>query len=248
MKIQIIGSGNVATHLCHAFADAAEVEMINSRTLQGIDLSADISLIAVSDEAIASVASRLPALEGTVAHTSGSVSIDMLGCRFKKKGVFYPLQTFSKNRKLDYSEIPVFIEGSDSEVEKELEKAANLFTGHIHKADSKLRASLHLSAVFACNFTNRLYAHAAKIMDSAGLDFQCLLPLIRESMEKLSVLTPEEAQTGPASRGDMEICRKHLQMLEADEEARTIYELLTQSIIKARNSNEDTSARDEDGN
>lgn len=237
MRIAIIGGGNVATHLYRAFSVSNECDMclmVSSRTLEGLPEDADIYLIAVSDSAVSEVAGRIPLVEGIVAHTSGSVGIEAIGNRHCNKGVFYPLQTFSKDSVLDYADIPVFVEGSDGAVADILAKAASVFSDHVLEADSGLRRRLHVAAVFACNFTNRLFGIAEGIMGDAGLDFRLLLPLIRQSIAKLETISPAEAQTGPAVRGDLEVCRKHLEMLKSKPELCEIYGLLSDSIYKTR--------------
>ena len=217
MRIAIIGGGNVATHLYRAFSVSNECDMclmVSSRTLEGLPEDADIYLIAVSD-----VAGRIPLVEGIVAHTSGSVGIEAIGNRHCNKGVFYPLQTFTKDSALDYADVPVFVEGSDGAVAEILVKAASVFSDHVLEADSGLRRRLHVAAVFACNFTNRLFGIAEGIMGDAGLDFRLLLPLIRQSIAKLETMSPAEA---------------HLEMLKSKPELCEIYGLLSDSIYKTR--------------
>ena len=231
MRVSIIGQGNVGTHLCVVLAGVAdEVITVNSRTLEDLPLNSDIYLIAVKDEAVASVAERLPELSGIVAHTSGSVGADVLK-RFERYGVFYPLQTFTKGGYLDYSAIPVFVEGSDKAVEQKLLDLASLFTKKLHVADSGLREKLHIAAVFACNFTNHLWKLADDMLADNGLGLDVIFPLIEASVEKLRYMSPNEAQTGPASRGDVDIIRKHEAALKGTPLA-GIYATLSDSIMK----------------
>lgn len=221
----------MGTHLCVALAGVAdEVITVNSRTLEDLPLNSDVYLIAVKDEAIAPVAERLPELSGIVAHTSGSVGADALK-RFERHGVFYPLQTFTKGGYLDYSAIPVFVEGSDKAVEQKLLDLALLFTKKLHVADSGLREKLHIAAVFACNFTNHLWKLADEMLADNGLGLDVIFPLIEASVEKLRYMSPNEAQTGPASRGDTEIVRKHETALAGTPLA-GIYTTLSDSITK----------------
>lgn len=234
MKISIIGGGNVATHLCVALSDKAdEVVMVNSRTLEDLPEDSDIYIISVSDRAIAEVASRLPELPGIVAHTSGSVPMDVLSPYAKRYGVFYPLQTFTKWVDLDYSRIPVFIEGSDKSVATALTSLASLFTTHIHAADSILRKKLHVASVFACNYVNRLWTIADELLAADGLSLEVMRPLIDATVEKIHRLPPAEAQTGPASRGDRPVVEEHLKMLEGTP-YQEIYRLLADDIMNRR--------------
>ncbi len=241
MDICVIGSGNVACHLTQAFRQHSEndcntvVDCINPRTLENLPDSADVYLIAVSDRAIESVANRMRDVNGIVAHTSGSVNIEVLNGIGSAQGVFYPLQTFSKDSAIDYSGIPVFVEGSDPMAVESLKKTAGLFTGKIFTADSKLRSQLHLAAVFACNFTNRLFDIADTLLRQSGLDLDVVMPLIRQTIEKIEKLPPHLSQTGPAQRGDLSICRKHLDMLADNKEFQRIYAIMTESIMKDHN-------------
>ncbi|MCM1005847.1 MAG: DUF2520 domain-containing protein [Prevotella sp.] len=231
-KITIIGTGNVATHLCIALAGKVD-ELINisSREPEEIPTDSDIYIIAVSDRAITEVASKMPGVAGVVAHTAGSVSIDVLKPYFDNIGVFYPLQTFTKGAYLDYSAIPMFIEGNNAATEGMLMGVASLFTSHLQKADSQQRRTLHLASVFACNFANCLWSITNDILRTEHLDFDVLLPLIDTSVSKLKYLDPEEAQTGPAARGDTQVIDIHLNLLK-NPEYKQIYSLLSQSIIK----------------
>lgn len=271
MKIAIIGHGNVATHLMNAFATTPhEAVQVNSRTLVGLPADAALYLICVKDDAIAAVAEklseklteRLPAETlsdelspersaaeeaspsgysgGVVAHTSGSVGIEALAAH-RHRGVWYPMQTFTKGDTIDYTEIPVFIEASDAESLSLLRRAAESFAGTVVEADAGQRKALHLAAVFACNFTNRLFGIADEVLRSAGLNFELMLPLIRQSVSKVSRMSPAEAQTGPASRGDAKVCRAQMQMLASSPELQNIYKLLSRSIADAAESNKSKS-------
>lgn len=235
MKITIIGGGNVATHLCVALSDKAdEVISVSSRTLEDLPEDSNLYIIAVSDSAIAEVAGRLPRLDGVVAHTSGSVPMETLADCAERYGVFYPLQTFTKWSDLDYTRIPVFIEGSDTTAVRTLTEAASCFTTHIRTADSEARKRLHLASVFACNYVNHLWTIADRLLAADGLSIEILRPLIEATVEKIRHLPPAQAQTGPASRGDTGIIQSHLAML-ADTPCHDIYKLLAESILHERN-------------
>lgn len=240
IRIAVIGAGNVGSHLAKALrmpraieADA-ETIAVNPRTLDGLPSDADLYLICVKDDAIASVADSLPQVEGIVAHTSGSVDIGILS-RHKRRGVFYPLQTFTKGVNLDYRQIPFFIEGSDEEVCRRLCGYASLISDTVKRAGSATRARLHLAAVFACNFTNCLYGIADDILKESGLDFKVLLPLIDQSVAKVADVAPRCAQTGPAARGDLRVMSKQEAMLASHSDYQEIYTLISKYIFNLYN-------------
>ena len=232
LKITIIGNGNVANHLYSAFKGAADVNKVDSRTLDGLNQPMDVILICVSDNAIEEVASRVADIDAIIAHTSGSVSLSAL--KGKKTGVFYPLQTFTKGVELDYKEIPVFIEGSDPSTVSKLKEVGSLFSNKIIMADSESRKKLHLASVFACNFTNALAGISEETLKDTGIDFSVILPLMKQTINKLYKLSPKEAQTGPAVRGDNNVIEDHLKMLASNPGVQEIYKQLSQ-LIKERN-------------
>lgn len=250
MKIVFLGSGNVATHLAKAFMAAGqEVLQVWSNTpanakaladsiggtaildLEALDLHADLYLIAVKDEAIMELAAALPKLDGVVAHTSGATSIDVLRGH-KRSGVFYPLQTFSKQKFIDLSDTPLCLEASDSATMSLLENAAKLISTASYPIDSEKRRVLHLAAVFACNFSNHLYQMGYSIMQQHSLPFELLKPLIMETARKVQDAVPFDVQTGPAVRGDAETMTKHLALLDDRPELKQVYETLSESIKK----------------
>ncbi|MCH5237454.1 MAG: DUF2520 domain-containing protein [Muribaculaceae bacterium] len=229
-KIAIIGRGNVATHLSEAFKGKADVCLVNPHTLEGIQEEPDLILLCVSDDAIEALSRKLHDIDSVVAHTSGSVSLSALKDTGKHYGVFYPLQTFTKNIPLNYSEIPVFIEASSPEVKNLLYEIASLFTNSIHSAGSEERRKLHLASVFACNFTNAMANIGFNILSETGIDPKVLLPLMRQTVDKLKWQNPGQAQTGPAARGDIGTIGKHLDMLKDSPELREIYSEITRFI------------------
>lgn len=245
IKIVIIGSGNVAHHLISAFLESTENELVqvfsrNTESVSNLPKSvlvtdnfdelaiADLYIIVVSDDAIAEVSSQLPFENRLVVHTSGGVSIENLD-RKNRRGVFYPLQTFSKNKTVDFKEIPICLESESAEDYNLLEKVASGISDKIFRIDSEQRKALHVSAVFVNNFTNHLYKIGYDICDEHQIPFEILKPLIRETAEKIMVLSPSEAQTGPGKRNDIHTIEAHLEFL-SDENQRTIYKILTQSI------------------
>jgi predicted short-subunit dehydrogenase-like oxidoreductase (DUF2520 family) len=245
IKVSIIGSGNVAQHLIAAFAknNAIELVQVYSRkkqsipSLPGFDkivndydglIEADLYIIAVSDNVIAEVSAKLPFKNRLVVHTSGSVPLDVLH-ENNRKGVFYPLQTFTKNKEVDFSNIPICLEtefGYDYVV---LDTVAGSISEKVFAINSEQRKSLHISAVFVNNFVNHLYQIGDNICAQNGLPFEMLKPLIMETAEKIMALSPKEAQTGPAIRKDSSTIAAHLNFL-SDKNQKNIYKILTQSI------------------
>lgn len=228
--ISIVGKGNVATHLYEAFKNKVDVVMVNPHTLEDLPTHSDIIIVCVSDNAIEEVASRLPQSNAIVVHTSGSMPMDILHSHTKFYGVMYPLQTFTKGVFLNYEEIPVFIEGMNDDVVKKLKTIAALFSKDIREADSVSRLKLHIASVFACNFINALARISKDLMDESGIDFSALKPLMKQTINKLDVLSPKEAQTGPAVRGDSMVINRHLEMLSSRPKIQNLYQQLTDII------------------
>lgn len=250
MRIALLGSGNVATHLGRAlYAAGEEIVQVWSRNPAhaevlarelhapavsdpgAVTTEADLYIVSVNDDAIVSVASRLPVHDRLVVHTSGSTGMDVLRDASDRIGVLYPLQTFSKARPVDFSGVPLAIEGNSEEDRRILNDLARKISGHVLEMDSRQRQALHVAAVFACNFTNHLYALAAGILERNQLDFGLLRPLIRETSEKVQTFMPPEVQTGPAVRGDEETMNRHLEFLRAHPELEKLYRDLSQSIV-----------------
>ena len=234
LKVSVIGTGNVGTHLCVALSDKVdELVSVNSRTLEDLPLDSDIYILSVSDRAISDVAARMPAVRGIVAHTSGSIPMDVLTPYTDRAGVFYPLQTFTKWSDLDYARIPIFVEGSSESVSEKLMDLGSLFSDRLYIVDSALRKKLHIASVLACNYVNHLWTKADELLHDEGLSIDILMPLIDAAVDKLHRMPPAEAQTGPASRGDTIVLEEHLRMLEGSP-MHEIYKLLANSIINNR--------------
>ena len=252
----LVGAGNLATSLGLALSAAGMPPVaVWSRTPESAEAlavkvgcpafcdinalpEADIVIISVTDSAIEEVAravvERFP--RALVAHTAGSVSIEVLeragaACY----GVFYPMQTFSKQRAADFTKLTVFVEGSDEASLSSLEKLAAQLTPNVKRASSEQRKILHIGAVFACNFANAAYCMAAELLEANGLPFEAMLPLIDETVEKVHKISPVEAQTGPARRGDKVVVDAHLSML--DGRLKDIYALVSDYIAATANSN-----------
>lgn len=256
MKVVFIGAGRVATHLALAFYKSSfEIIQVYSRTIESaselasklncrftnrineIDSNADMYIFSVKDSAFPELLGQIPNNNGFWIHTAGSLSIDIFSPYSKKYGVMYPLQTFSKDRYLDFSQIPFFIEANNLENLRILQDIGRHFTNHIYELSSDKRQYLHLTGVFACNFVNHMYTISKSILENAGLDFKLLLPLIDETVSKVHEMSPEEAQTGPAVRFDTNIIQKHVSLLK-DHDLKEIYNLLSNHIYKTYNKHE----------
>ena len=252
MKVVIVGSGNVATHLSLAIASLEGIEIcqVYSPTEAHAEIlaerlncdfvtdptqirkDADVYLFALKDQALETVIRAVPANNGLWLHTSGSMPMQVFAGYTERYGVLYPLQTFSKSREISFQGIPLFIECHREEDKNFLEDLARRLSGKVCELSSEKRRSLHLAAVFACNFTNHIYALAEEILAKEGLSRDYLFPLIDETAAKVHELPAQEAQTGPAIRYDENIINKHLGMLADDPDVQTLYRLLSQSIHK----------------
>jgi len=254
MRITIIGSGNVATHLAAAFKNAGHrIVQVYSRDLQNaallayhvkaqaidglqdIDPETDLFVISVKDDAIISIAQSLAQYQKLTVHTSGATDLKALSSIIPNSGVFYPLQTLSKNKEVNFLNVPLCIEGADEQITPELEQLAQTISNKVYRINSAQRKTLHLAAVFACNFPNYLYEVARQLLDRQNIDFELIRPLILETALKVQDNLPAEVQTGPAIRNDQNTMDLHLQMLQDEPGLKMIYELLSQGIIKNTN-------------
>lgn len=246
MDIVIIGSGNVAYHIAAALQTSGQsVKQLFARNTEELSLisnklsipfnnenlkDADLYIICVSDSAIQEVSKRITNPNALVVHTSGSMPKEILEGNYRK-GSWYPLQTFSKNKNLNYSEIPFFIE-TESEADLKLLWDMTLkISDKIQESTFEKRKYIHLTAVFACNFVNHLFARAKEISDEQNIPFDYFIPLIDETVDKINYLEPKKAQTGPAVRNDQRILELHEQLL-TDPEKLAIYQTMNQSIKK----------------
>lgn len=250
-RVVIIGSGNLAEALARAVAKS-ELELVQvfarnaerARVVAQLAATdwatrpeelcgeADIYLVAVSDRAVEQVTATLPIPDGaTVAHTAGSVPLEAIPARFARRAVFYPMQTFTRGREVDFSQIPVFLETPFPDLRGELEAFARRLTRTVIWADSAQRAKIHLAAVFACNFANHMYAVGERIVRGAGLDFDVLKPLVAETAAKAcDARSPLDVQTGPAVRNDSATMDRHGELLAGDPQLKNIYSTISQSI------------------
>ena len=242
ISVVILGSGNVALQLIRAFLkiDTINLKQVYTRNQEDIntlkdsinttnDISllkqADVTIIAVSDDAISSISSHIK--NSFVVHTSGSVDMKSLN-NIGRKGVFYPLQSFSKKKKVDFKNIPICLESETNEDLLKLEKLVSLLQSKSYILSSHQRKKIHVAAVFANNFSNHMYTIANEICEKYNIPFDILHPLIEETSNKIKNLTPEKAQTGPAKRNDVETIENHLNLLSKKQQE--IYLKITQSI------------------
>lgn len=253
ISVVVVGSGNVAEAFAVAVAEcwglelrqivarnaerAAEIaEMARCEWTSDFEQSADADfyIIAVSDRAVEEVAGKLRhAEQAIILHTAGSVSHKALG--EKSCGVLYPFQTFTRGRRVEFEDVPLFIEGCDEQVTQRIEELANMLSHRVYFADSAQRREVHLTGVLACNFVNALYAMAADRLAEKNLPFDVLCALIEETARKaVEAEHPRNVQTGPAVRGDRAVAERHIAMLEGEELQQRIYTLLNEYIFSTR--------------
>lgn len=250
MKVVLVGAGNLATNVGKAFCGAGhEVLQVYSRTeasasalaaalhcpwctsLSALADGADLYLIAVKDAVLRDVAEQVAKEhpDRWLVHTAGSMPIDTLPSA--RRGVFYPMQTFSKQREADFCQIPCFVEASNAEDEDGLKALASTLSERVYVLNSENRQFLHLAAVFCCNFANHCFSLGAQLLkEHGGIPFDVMLPLIDETARKLHTLTPQAAQTGPAIRWDTNVINKQMGLLASQPDMQKLYELLSMSI------------------
>lgn len=245
IKAVLIGYGNVNSHLLKALCNSDKVAVAQVYTRREIQLpkafqsipntqdvnqlkDADVYIMAISDDAILDFSENLPLNNKLVVHTSGGVSIDNLSKK-NRRGVFYPLQTFSKNTEVDFKSIPICIEADSPEDEVLLWTMAEAISERVVKISSEERAKIHVAAVFVNNFVNHLYHIGQDILKQDGIPFDILTPLIQETARKIEDLPPEKAQTGPAKRNDKKTIKKHQELLN-NESYKEVYALMTKLI------------------
>jgi predicted short-subunit dehydrogenase-like oxidoreductase (DUF2520 family) len=253
MNVTFIGAGNLAWHLAPALdntdfavrevysanpknAEALVEKLYEAKTVVSLDFSLSksrIFIICVADDSIEEITQQLILPDNAiVTHTSGSQPLSILGFLGTLNiGVFYPLQTFTKTKRVDFKEVPIFIESDNYHTEKTLMSMAKVLSKKVLKVGSSERKAIHVSAVFASNFTNHMLTLAESIMKDNKLDFDLLKPLIVETVNKALAIGPQEAQTGPAKRGDLQILDNHMQFLSTDERVAEIYKVISQHIV-----------------
>ena len=245
IKVVLLGGGNLAFHLTNQLLKSKEVNLIQvyNRSIDSISYlenktvitnklselkKADIYIICVSDNAISELSEQLDFKDKLVVHTSGAMDMDSLKCN-SHKGVFYPLQSFSKEKEIDFSTIPICIEADIIEDEKLLFTLGKSISSNCYKISSEQRKYVHVSAVFVNNFVNHLYTIGNEICTSQNIPFEILAPLIKETASKIDYLSPFDAQTGPAKRKDSKTIETHLSLISDNQQK--IYKLLTKSIM-----------------
>ena len=247
MKIVIIGSGNLATQLSLALQEAGkDIVQVYSRSeehartlaekigcdfttdVEDINRQADIYIVSIKDDAISEMAATLAGVS-MILHTAGSIPMDVFSGHAQHYGVLYPMQTFSKNRQVDFREIPCFIEASDEATLTAVRSLAESISSHVVDCDSERRKKMHLAAVLACNLANHCYRLAERVVEAEHIDFRLFQPLIMETARKVATMSPRDAQTGPMVRYDQRVMDMQIQMLP-DERTRDIYRLMADSI------------------
>ncbi|MGE0079224.1 MAG: Rossmann-like and DUF2520 domain-containing protein [Bacteroidales bacterium] len=252
-NVVFIGAGNVSTSLAFAFNIVGwTIKQVYSRSLQNaeiiarnynamainrlsdIDTTANLYIISVFDSSIVSISEELKEVEGVVVHTSGSTSLSVLAkTKSRGIGVLYPFQTFSRNRLVDLSNVPIFVEANAAQTLVYLTEVAKELSSNVMELDSNKRMWLHISGVFASNFTNHILALTYRLASENGLDFKLIQPLVEETVQKAFGANPKDVQTGPAIRNDKLIMENHSAMLgKFDEQLQKIYNELSLSIQK----------------
>lgn len=254
MKISLVGSGRVAFHLAKVLLDQGHhivqvyardfektqkyAEKIQAKACQSLRefQPTELIILAVSDSAIAELAKQVHELfpETLLVHTSGSTDIEVISHVHERAGVFYPLQTFSFEREVNWSATPLFVEAATDADQAILVDLANSLSSRVYQYTSKQRLTLHLAAVFACNFSNYCFDMAKQIVDKEQVDFSLLYPLIVETAKKATENDPKQMQTGPAMRGDQNILAMHQDLLAQAErdDLKQVYQLLSDGIVK----------------
>ena len=245
IKVVLLGSGNVASHLikvmeANAAIDLVQVYARSKKSLENIIDSnkvttsftalkeADVYVLSVSDKAIEDVSNQIPFTHKLVVHTSGTMGFDVINPK-NKRGVFYPLQTFSKSKEVEMKSVPFCLETENVEDYKTIENLAKSLSNSVYAINGEQRKSLHISAVFVSNFANHMYQIGNALCEENNVPFAILQPLIEETANKIKTLTPTEAQTGPAIRKDEPTIQKHLEALE-NPIYKELYQKITLSI------------------
>lgn len=251
MKVTLIGAGNLATQLGKSLKKAGVIiSQVYSRTedsartlgelleaewltdIKALRDEADIYIFSVKDSVLCELISEVCKSRGDklFLHTAGSMPMSCFEGKALRYGVFYPMQTFSKTKDVDFERIPVFIESNSVETEDVIRSLANKLTQRVIRLSSADRKYLHLAAVWACNFTNYCYTVASDILGEHGIPFDVMLPLINETTEKIQKISPKEAQTGPAVRGDRNVMSKQLELMNGKEDLQELYRMLSKGI------------------
>ena len=249
----MIGSGRVATCMGPQLKAAGHtIACVYSRTMaNALELAealgapatdslqslpmADVYLTMLTDDALARLA---PAIvkgreNALFLHTAGSIPMGIWkDAGAGRYGVLYAMQTFSKGAQIDWPQVPVFVEGSDAAELETVKTLASDLSGRVAELSSTGRKKLHVAAVFTCNFSNHMYAIADKLLATEGVPFRVMLPLVRETARKVETMSPQDAQTGPAVRGDRKVINEHLELLKDYPGYAALYRLISIDINK----------------
>ncbi|HUX55513.1 MAG TPA: DUF2520 domain-containing protein [Bacteroidales bacterium] len=253
-NISFVGAGRVADALCRKmYAAGFNIELIVSESkkngpslagscnaLWSSDLkfpnSTDIIIVSVPDHRLKTVLDKITCCSETlVVHTAGSIGLDIFPDQLAHKGIFYPLQTFSLERKVNFQNLPFLLESSDEKSTSILKSIVHSVGGKVYLVDTKNRQALHLAAVFACNFSNHMLTLGKEIALNSDFAFDLLVPLINETISKAIDIGPENSQTGPAVRHDHDTIKRHLELLSFSPELQRIYDEMTGSIMNYYN-------------
>jgi predicted short-subunit dehydrogenase-like oxidoreductase (DUF2520 family) len=250
--ITIIGTGNLATNLISEFKKTGATIFVNGRDkdsltfladtfrvgssfgFENLPENSDIYFICISDEAVHEIINdetlRAKINNGFIVHTCGSIPLQLLSKLSNNYGVFYPLQTFTKEIKTDFKHVPICIEANNGYNQDKLIKYATQISDDVRRVSSEQRQFIHLAAVFANNFTNKMFSIAEEILNEHQIDFNILIPIIEESIRKIRLYSPRNIQTGPAIRNDFKTMEKHLELLKDHEDFKHIYSIISKHI------------------
>jgi len=246
-NIILVGAGNVSTHLGIALKNCNyKIVQVYSRSNENAkklaqkintdftnDLTqlkeANLIIVSVNDDAISDILSQLK--NTAIVHTSGSIGLDVFNNNFSDCGVFYPIQTFNKEVDVNISEVPFCIEGNSLHFQNQLTQIAKRISNNVVIMDSEQRKQLHIAAIFACNFSNHMYSIADDLLAEKNIDFELLLPLIKQTITKLEKNKPKTVQTGPAKRKNKKIIQEHIDLIQ-EKEIKELYKKISANIIK----------------
>lgn len=251
-RIVLVGAGNMATQLALALSNkGCEILQVYSRTIDSARLlagrigectlytnsiaeivtDADLYIFSLSDSALPDVINQMQPNGALWVHTAGSMPMDVFADKCARYGVLYPMQTVNKDRVVDWSDVPIFVEASNEDDTQYLVQLSQRLSNNVSRSNSQQRQSLHLAAVFACNFSNHMYAIAERLLNKQGLDFDVMKYLIRETEHKAESISPVDGQTGPALRNDVNVMDKHLALL-GDSPEGELYRLISKNIMQ----------------
>lgn len=255
-NIVFIGAGNLATQLALVLKKAKfNITQVYSRTKESaetlakqidadfcfdyakVNCDADLYIFALSDKALPTALENLQLKDKFMVHTAGSLPVSIFEVYTSRYGVFYPLQTFSKAREVDFSKIPICIEANKPELETELMGIGKIISNSVQLLSSKQRKQLHMAAVFTCNFTNHMYHIGQELLQDQNINLDLLNPLIMETAEKVQELSAKEAQTGPAIRFDEDVIKAHEESLNMHPDFQKLYRFVSESIYRLHSKN-----------